>query len=63
MQRFDERNRFVAVGRFADDLEVGTRGEQRAQAFAEQHLIVGDDDADQAGSSTSSVNPLPGAVW
>ena len=30
--------------------------------FAKQRLVVGDDDAGTSGSSTSSVNPSPGAV-
>src|ERR1044071_1580349 len=62
MQRLDERDRFLAVRRFADDLEIVARGEERAQPFAKEHLIVGDDDADHAGSSTSSVKPWSGDV-
>ena len=61
-QPVGERERLVAVGRRADDLDPGEQPEQGGESFADDALVVGDQDADgcvHAGTHSSTRNPLP----
>src|SRR5262249_56230310 len=51
-------HRRLAVGSLAHHLQP-VRLEHFTQTFAEQRLIVGDENADHSGNSTSSVKPWP----
>ena len=65
-------HRLLAGGRLADDVEVAGRGEQRAQAAAEDRMVVGEDDrggggggvAHETGSvaTTRVPPPTPGSI-
>ena len=52
-----QRDRLLAVGRRADQLDPVEQGEQRAEPFAHDALVVGEQDADHAGSHSSTRNP------
>src|SRR5581483_2373828 len=58
-QPFDERDRLLAVGGAADDLEVGQQPEQRREPLAHDTLVVGEDDGRHAGTHSSTRNPAP----
>ena len=45
-----ERERLVAVGCGADDLDAGEQAEQGCESFADDPLVVGDQDADRCRS-------------
>ena len=42
---FDQRDRFFAVGRFRDHVDVARFGQDFADAFAHYGVIIGQDDA------------------
>jgi hypothetical protein len=55
-----ERERFVAVGRGADDLDPCDQGEQGGESFPDDALVIGHQDADgpvHADSHSSTQNP------
>ena len=54
-----ERDRLLAVGRGADQLDPVEQPEQRAEALAHDALVVGEQDADHAGSHSSTRKPSP----
>ena len=43
-------DRFGAVARLTDDLEVGVGAEDHPEAGADEPLVVGEQDADHSGS-------------
>jgi hypothetical protein len=49
-----ERDRLLAVGGGADELDPVEQPEQRAEALADDALVVGEQDADHAGSHSST---------
>ena len=54
-----ERDRLLPVGRRADQLDAVEQTEQRAEALAHDALVVGEQDADHAGSHSSTRKPSP----
>ena len=52
-----ERDRLLAVGGGADELDPVEQPEQRAEALADDALVVGEQDADHAGSHSSTRKP------
>ena len=52
-----ERERLLAVGGGADELDAVEQAEQRAEALADHALVVGEQDADHAGSHSSTRKP------
>ena len=52
-----ERERLLAVGGGADELDPVEQPEQRPEALADHALVVGEQDADHAGSHSSTRKP------
>src|ERR687884_2331279 len=56
----------LAIGCLSDHLDAWLRGQERPQPLPEQRLVVHEEHADavlrHAGTTTSSVNPSPGAL-
>ena len=52
-----ERQRLLAVGGGADELDAVEQAEQRAQAFTDDALVVGQQDPYHAGSHSSTRKP------
>ena len=52
LQRVERREHLAAVAAFADDGEVGKRGEQLPHAAARRRLVVGDEDGDERAIAT-----------
>ena len=55
------RDQLVVVAGDADDLEVGLHAQQRPDAFADDHVVVGEEDGDRH-LCTLSVVAAPGKV-
>ena len=52
-----ERDRLLAVGGRADELDAVEQAEQRPEPLAHDPLVVGEQDADHAGSHSSTRKP------
>ena len=52
-------DRGLAVAGLGDDLDVVLEVEERAQALAHDGVVVGEQDADHAGTSSRTVVPAP----
>ena len=52
-----KRERLLAVGGGADELDPVEQAEQGAEALADDALVVGEQDADHAGSHSSTRKP------
>src|SRR6185295_15691837 len=51
----------LAIGGEGDELHVGQRLDETAEAVSDDAVVVGDEDADhRAGTSSSTVVPSPG---